>query len=173
MIVLLLIVQAYCDLALPSYTSDLLNIGLQQGGIEDAVPETIRPESLEMLKLFMTDADADTVDAAYDPPQDGLRQLKKDADRDALGSIFLIPESAVLQLSSSPEGQEMLGQLTAGIAAGVISKDDIQRQLSDAVSQIEGLTDMYLNRWLWCMSPPNSRRRGRTWTVSETPTCCV
>ena len=65
-IVLLLIVQAYCDLALPSYTSDLLNTGLQRGGIEDAVPETVRPESLELLKLFMSDADADAVEAAYD-----------------------------------------------------------------------------------------------------------
>ena len=95
-IVLLLIVQAYCDLALPSYTSDLLNIGLQQGGIEDAVPETVRPESLELLKLFMPDADAETVEAAYGQPQDGLRPLKKDADREALNSILLIPESAVL-----------------------------------------------------------------------------
>lgn len=145
-IVLLLIVQAYCDLALPSYTSDLLNIGLQQGGIEDAVPETIRPESLALLKLFMTDTDADAADAAYDLPQDGLQYLKKDADREALNSIFLIPESAVLQLSSSPEGQEMLGQLTAGVAAGVITKDHIQQQLSGAVSQIEGLTDMYLQQ---------------------------
>ena len=145
-IVLLLIVQAYCDLALPSYTSDLLNIGLQQGGIEDAVPEMVRPESLELLKLFMTDADADTVEASYDPPQNGLRRLKKDAGRETLNSIFLIPESAVLQFSSSPEGQETLGQLTAGVAAGVITKDDIQRQLSEAVSQIEGLTDMYLEQ---------------------------
>ena len=145
-IVLLLIVQAYCDLALPSYTSDLLNIGLQQGGIEDAVPETVRPESLELLKLFMSDADTDAVEAAYGPPQDGLRRLNEDADREALNSILLIPESAVLQFSSSPEGQEMLGQLTAGVAAGVITKDDIRRQLSDTVSQIEGLTDMYLQQ---------------------------
>ena len=145
-IVLLLIIQAYCDLALPSYTSDLLNIGLQQGGIEDAVPETIRPESLELLKLFLSDADASSVEAAYDPPQDGLRRLKTDAGREALDSILLIPESVVLQLTSSPEGQEMLGRLTAGVAAGMISKDDIQQQLDHAVSQIEGLTDMYLEQ---------------------------
>ena len=145
-IVLLLIVQAYCDLALPSYTSDLLNIGLQQGGIEDAVPDTIRPESLELLKLFLPDADAGAVEAAYDPPQDGVRRLKKDADREALNSILLIPESAVLQLFSTPEGQETLGGLAAGVAAGAITKDDIRQQLSGAVSRIEGLTDMYLEQ---------------------------
>ena len=145
-IVLLLIIQAYCDLALPSYTSDLLNVGLQQGGIEDVIPETVRPESLELLKLFMADADAGAVEVAYGPPQDGVRKLKKDAEREALNSILLIPESAVLQLSSSPEGQEMLGQLTAGVASGAITKDEIRQQLSGAVSQIEGLTDMYLEQ---------------------------
>ena len=95
-IVLLLIVQAYCDLALPSYTSDLLNIGLQQGGIEDAVPDTVRSESLELLKLFMTDEDAAAVEAAYGPSQNGVRELKKDAGRETLNGILLIPESAVL-----------------------------------------------------------------------------
>ena len=145
-IVLLLIVQAYCDLALPSYTSDLLNVGLQQGGIGDAVPDTIRPESLELLKLFLSDEDADTVESAYGPPQNGVRELKKDAGREALNGILLIPESVVLQLTSSPEGQAMLGRLAAGVAAGVITKDDIRRQISGAVSQIEGLTDMYLQQ---------------------------
>ena len=146
LIVLLLIVQAYCDLALPSYTSDLLNIGLQQGGIEDAVPETVRSESLALLELFMTDADADTVEAAYGPPREGLRDLNDDADREALNSIFLVPESALLQLSSSPGGQETLGRLAAGVAAGALTKEDVQRQLGQTVSQIEGLTDMYLQQ---------------------------
>ena len=145
-IALLLIVQAYCDLSLPSYTSDLLNIGLQQGGIEDAVPETVRPESLELLKLFMPDADAETVEAAYGQPRDGLRRLKADAGREALDSIFRIPEVAVLQLSSTPEGQEMLGRFMAGAADGTMTKDDIRQQVSGIVSQIEGLTDMYLEQ---------------------------
>ena len=56
LIVLLLFLQAYCDLALPDLTSDLLNIGLQQNGIEHAAPETIREESLNTLEIFVPES---------------------------------------------------------------------------------------------------------------------
>ena len=73
-IIVLLIIQAYCDLALPTYTSDLLNVGLQQNGIEDAVPETIREESLDTLELFLDDAQTKTLEAAYGTADaDGVR----------------------------------------------------------------------------------------------------
>ena len=42
MIIVLLFVQAYCDLSLPDYTSKIVNVGIQQKGIEDGVPDTIR-----------------------------------------------------------------------------------------------------------------------------------
>lgn len=51
-ILVLLIIQAYCDLALPQYTSDIVDIGIQQGGIESAAVETIRDESFQKLLLF-------------------------------------------------------------------------------------------------------------------------
>lgn len=51
-ILVLLIIQAYCDLALPQYTSDIVDIGIQQGGIESAAIETIRDESFQKLLLF-------------------------------------------------------------------------------------------------------------------------
>jgi len=46
-IVLILVVQAYCDLSLPAYTSDIVNVGIQQGGIEDDVPRQIATEEME------------------------------------------------------------------------------------------------------------------------------
>ena len=51
-IVILLIIQAYCDLTLPQYTSDIVDIGIQQGGIKSAAIETIRDESFQKLMLF-------------------------------------------------------------------------------------------------------------------------
>ena len=51
-IVILLIVQAYCDLTLPQYTSDIVDVGIQQGGIESAAIETIRDESFQKLLMF-------------------------------------------------------------------------------------------------------------------------
>ena len=55
LIVLLLIVQAYCDLSLPSYTSDIVDVGIEQGGIEHEAMEEMRQESFETLCLFMSD----------------------------------------------------------------------------------------------------------------------
>lgn len=45
----LLFGQAFCDLALPSYTSDIINVGVQQGGIPDSVPDQIRESSMDQL----------------------------------------------------------------------------------------------------------------------------
>ena len=58
MIILLLFAQAFCDLSLPDYTSKIVNVGIQQKGIEDGVPETLRKESMEQVCLFMDEKDA-------------------------------------------------------------------------------------------------------------------
>lgn len=52
-IIALFFLQAYCDLSLPNYTSNIINVGIQQNGIEDSVPEKIRKTSMDSLKLFM------------------------------------------------------------------------------------------------------------------------
>ncbi|MBU3089637.1 ABC transporter ATP-binding protein/permease [Clostridium gasigenes] len=57
----LLIVQAVCDLSLPDYTSDIVNVGIQQGGVKNAVPEIIRKEQLENIMVFMDDNDKSEV----------------------------------------------------------------------------------------------------------------
>ncbi|MCQ2511465.1 MAG: ABC transporter ATP-binding protein, partial [Lachnospiraceae bacterium] len=104
-ILVLLIVQAYCDLALPSYTSDLLNVGLQQGGIENGVLDTVREESLENLTLFMSDEDTEWIQDAYkEADADGIRALKDDADREKADSILKKPEAICFQLGNM-EGQ--------------------------------------------------------------------
>ena len=61
----LLFVQANADLALPDYLSKIVNVGIQQGGVESAVPLAIRQSAMERLLLFMTDADQDDVRAQY------------------------------------------------------------------------------------------------------------
>ena len=54
-IILLLIVQAICDLRLPDYTSRIVNIGIQQGGIENSSPEVIRKSAMDDVLLFTED----------------------------------------------------------------------------------------------------------------------
>ncbi len=64
-IVLLLVFQAMCDLALPDYTSDIVNVGIQQGGVEDAVPTVIRQSSLTELEELILPEDLPVVEESY------------------------------------------------------------------------------------------------------------
>ena len=64
-VVALLFVQAYCDLSLPDYTSKIVDTGIQQGGIESPLPETVRQSTLDALSLLMGEEDADALQNAY------------------------------------------------------------------------------------------------------------
>ena len=74
----LLFGQAFCDLALPSYTSDIINVGVQQGGIPDSVPDQIRESSMDQLFLFM-DSDQQQEVKEYYALKDGVYIRKVDA----------------------------------------------------------------------------------------------
>ena len=65
LIVGLLIIQAVCDLSLPDYTSNIVNIGIQQGGVENALPKAIRKSELEKLTMFMDSKDKKEVENNY------------------------------------------------------------------------------------------------------------
>ena len=96
MIILLLFVQAFCDLSLPDYTSKIVNVGIQQKGVEDGVPETINQENLDTLLLFMEKKDQEYVLDAYKAQDDQyvLKNITKD-ERTELNQILGIPELIV------------------------------------------------------------------------------
>ncbi|AZV56847.1 ABC transporter ATP-binding protein [Clostridium sp. AWRP] len=79
--VMLLFVQAMCDLALPDYTSNIVNKGIQQGGIVSSVPQAIRESQMEKIKIFMNKSDLEEVSKSYVPVDksnaDYTRYLKK------------------------------------------------------------------------------------------------
>ena len=109
LIIALLFLQANCDLALPDYTSKIVNIGIQQKGIEDGVPEKIREESMDKLFLFMEEKDVETVKDAYTLKGDIYELKEIDADkREKLNSIFGMPIMAVEGLE---EGGDQVKQI--------------------------------------------------------------
>ena len=114
LIIALLFLQAYCDLSLPDYTSKIVNVGIQQSGIEDSVPEKIRQTSMDSLQLFMDDDDKETVDSFYEEDGDNL-VLKDDVtsdERDELNSIFGKPMMIASSFSSgSEEVTAMISQM--------------------------------------------------------------
>lgn len=104
LIVGLLFLQAYCDLALPDYTSRIVNEGIQQKGIEDGVPEKLRAETVENLKLFLDEAQQRTLDESYERNGDEyvLKKLSGD-EREALEQALTKAEIIVLMLTQNDD----------------------------------------------------------------------
>lgn len=112
MIIVLLFVQAYCDLSLPDYTSKIVNVGIQQKGIEDGVPDTIRKESMEHLLLFLDEEKKAEVEDAYTLKDDVYKRndVTKE-ERDELNSILAIPMMAAGSLEDEEKAAEIKTQM--------------------------------------------------------------
>ena len=117
-VVALLFVQAYCDLALPDYASKIVDTGIQQGGIESPLPQTVRKSTLDALSLLMNEEDAQKLQNAYQYylQDDGVLQLRSDlteAERTALEDAVTTPDivlyMAAAQAANAPAGQTAMG----------------------------------------------------------------
>ena len=111
----LLFVQAYCDLSLPDYTSKIVDTGIQQGGIESPLPDTVRQSTLDALSLLMREEDAAAFRNAYTADGDVLR-LRTDLtadERTALEDAVTTPDIvlylAAAQATNTPAGQTGMG----------------------------------------------------------------
>lgn len=81
-IIALLVIQAVCDLALPDYTSSIVNVGIQQHGIENAVPEVISKGDLDNLFIFMNSEDKSKVLDNYTYLDKASQSTKKELEGD-------------------------------------------------------------------------------------------
>ena len=91
-IIVLLVVQAYCDLALPQYTADIVDIGIGQKGIRDGVPEKMGESVYEGLAVFMTDEERALLNSAYERDEEGNYVFcGSGEDREALNKCLGIP----------------------------------------------------------------------------------
>ena len=139
-VVALLIVQAYCDLSLPDYTSKIVDTGIQQGGIESPVPDTVRSTTLQALELLMSEDDAALADEAYsDPDADGVRTLNPDADTAALENAFTTPD-VVLYMAAAKNAATAAGT-TDTVVPTAYDLDAVATQLA-AASQAPGAREM-------------------------------
>ena len=152
-VVALLVVQAYCDLSLPDYTSKIVDTGIQQGGIESPVPDTVRDTTLQALELLMTEDDAALADAAYgDPDADGVRMLNSDANTAALESAFTTPDIVLYMAAAqnaataagttdtvTPTSYDLDAVATqfAAMAQAPGAREMLQAQLADAAASLD------------------------------------
>ncbi|RGI32790.1 ABC transporter ATP-binding protein [Ruminococcus sp. OM07-7] len=126
-IVLILVVQAYCDLSLPAYTSDIVNVGIQQGGIEDEVPRQIATEEMEKLLLFVSEDDQQTVMDAY---TEDNTSYKKEA--------YVLKDSVAEDEHTLRKLKEILQipmMMTSGIESGSDTTKQMEEKLKEQMSQ--------------------------------------
>ena len=154
-IILLLFVQAYLDLTLPDYTSKIVNIGVQQAGIEDAAITEIGESSLNHLLLFMSDDDKNYIMDSYTESDDingeKIYKLKKDVDIVKINDIYRKPMTIISFLNQSdknetsisfdiPEGMDLYSALT------MMPEDKKEEMLNGIDEKIKDVPDTILNQ---------------------------
>ena len=122
-IVLILVVQSDCDLSLPAYTSDIVNVGIQQGGIEDEVPRQIATEEMEKLLLFVSEDDQQTVMDAY---TEDNTSYKKEA--------YVLKDS-VAEEENTMENLKDILQIPMMMTSGIESGSDTTKQMEDKLKE--------------------------------------
>ena len=137
LILALLCVQAYCDLTLPKYTSDIVDVGIQQSGVERVTPQQMRGTTMETLTLFLSDEDEATLRAAYTAAEDGTYTLavrdKKTLDQ--LDQMLGLPMVALYQMEQQGMDPAML---TA--QAEQVGREAFKAGLME---QMEAMADQY------------------------------
>ena len=139
-LVVVLGVRVVAELALPTYTSNIVDTGIQQSGIEDAVPSKITEKSLDTLELFMSDDEIKQVTENY--TKDGNTYILNnvsDETRMRLNNIFKETMTVVLGAKSNNTD---LNQVAQGVQAGVVSKDTLTDQRKKAISELGNSADM-------------------------------
>lgn len=120
-ILLVLLIQVYCDLSLPGYTSDIVNVGIQQVGIDDKVPEAISEEEMNNVLLFVASDDRQTILDAYEKDEDTYDK-----------AAYVLKEDVQDDTEKIEELEEILGvpmMLTAGFEQGSDATAKIEEQL--------------------------------------------
>lgn len=131
-ILLLLGVQAFCDLSLPSYTSDIVDVGIQQSGIEGAAAEKYTKATYEALKLFMSGDEAAYMDECYELSDDlYVRKNLSSKELDKLNDSLLTAASMVYSVETS--GQYSVSDIVDGYNAGLVTRE----MLDNVTAQVE------------------------------------
>ena len=139
-LVVVLGVRVVAELALPTYTSNIVDTGIQQSGIEDAVPSKISEKSLNTLELFMSDGEIKQVTENYTKDGDTyILNNVSDETRMKLNNIFKETMTVVLGAKSNNTD---LNQIAQGVQAGVVSKDTLTDQRKKAISELGNSADM-------------------------------
>ena len=136
LILCVLVVQAYCDLSLPTYTSNIVNVGIQQSGIDEEIPENISEEEMNRLLLFVSEDDRQDIQDAYEKSSESF---------DYDGEMLTLKDSVKSdneKLDALTEEMKLPMMLTAGFENGSDTTKQMEGQLKEQMSQVPGIEKM-------------------------------
>lgn len=125
-ILAVLVLQSYCDLSLPAYTSDVVNVGIQQGGIDTAIPEQISVEDMDKLLLFVPEKSQDTVKDAYEKDT-------KTFDKEA----YVLKDGILEDEEKTDQLSEILGKPMMIVASMSADDEDTQKMMNSMMSEMQ------------------------------------
>ena len=145
--ILLLFGQAMCDLTLPNLMSDIVNTGIQLGGVDEAAPAVLNQQAVDLLALFMNDAEAGTFKNAYTPVEHGSDEETKLAK-----TYENIKDMDAVALSEDADVQAMGDAYGKAAYAFMTFLKDYGAQTGQAVDTESGVQDMDM-RQLYAVIP--------------------
>ena len=141
LIVVLLAVQAFCDLSLPRYTSDIVDVGIQQSGVEHASASQLSARTHDLVEMMLSESDEQLFVEAYDETAGGdytLTEVGYD-QREDLDEAMALPFSVVHYADQIPDLD--LDQVKAAFDAGLVSKDDVMSMLAESRESLGDMAD--------------------------------
>lgn len=145
--ILLLFGQAMCDLTLPNLMSDIVNTGIQLGGVDEAAPAVLNQQAVDLLTLFMNDAEAGTFKNAYTPVEHGSDEETKLAK-----TYENIKDMDAVALSEDADAQAVGDAYGKAAYAFMTFLKDYGAQTGQAVDTESGVQDMDM-RQLYAVIP--------------------
>lgn len=141
LIVVLLCVQAACDLALPNYTSDIVDTGIQQQGVQDVAAERLTERTHDLVAMMLPESDEQMFADAYTQSEDGTYSLTESGKRDRaeLDDAMALPMTVTCYADQIAELD--LDQVKAVYDQGMIGKADIQTMLDRARESMGDMAD--------------------------------
>ena len=139
-LVVILGVRVVAELALPTYTSNIVDKGIQQSGIEDSVPEKISKKSLNELELFMTDDEIKKVTSKYTKDGDVYKlDSINEQERSELNDIL---KNTMTVVSGAKSENLDLDKVAEGVKLGLVKKDSLIEQKQKSISDLGSSADM-------------------------------
>ena len=139
-LVAILGVRVVAELALPTYTSNIVDKGIQQSGIEDSVPEKISKKSLNELELFMTEDEIKKVTSKY--TKDGDVYKLDSIDEQERSELNDILKNTMTVVSGAKSENLDLDKVAEGVKLGLVKKDSLIEQKQKSISDLGSSADM-------------------------------